>query len=352
MASEESEELCAAAVAALESLHTALDTLRSVYDAQLAASEGDIGAPIDMQTLSFEHGIAMLTSAASSSFFGAGGRGGKGGGGGGGGGGKFMGGGRMGGRGGGGGAKSMRPAMGGGGGGRAMVPARSMTVARSASRPLFGGPGRAASVSGPGARSVAAPRIGGSVRTAVGRNPLNTIRTALAPSVRTSVTLPSGYRLGRTSLASPWAWSTRSAGLSPYRIGAGGGYIFNPNRASWRPWGSYRGFLGGIGNLAAWLAYPWFNLWYSSYLINPNDPFAVSAYYARASAAGLPELGYVDLRTWTPEEIDAHVRELENVYGATASMGYRIIVDPATGRLLWVNNVRMPPVQAYRPLGL
>lgn len=251
-----------------------------------------------------------------------------------------------------GGGKSMSPAM--GGGGRAMAPARSMTVAPSSRKPLFGGPGRAVSVSGPGARSMVAPRIGGgggSIRTA-GRNPLSTLRTTLAPAVRTSVTLPSGYRLGQTSLVNPWAWSTRSVGLSPYRIGAGGGYIFNPNRAYWRPWGSYRGFLGGIGNLTSWLAYPWFNLWYSSYLINPNDPFAVNSYYARAPFVGLPELGYVDLRTWTPEEIDEHVRELENVYGATTSMGYRIIVDPATGRLLWVNNVRMPPVQAYRPPGL
>jgi hypothetical protein len=130
----------------------------------------------------------------------------------------------------------------------------------------------------------------------------------------------------------------------PYRIGSSGGYIFNPRYGgNWSPWGSYDGFFGGIGsNLGLWRRYPWFNLWYSSYLIDNLNPFNTGLYYNRAMIIGLPPLGYVDMRVWGPEEIDEHIRELELYYGATMSQGYRIIVDPSSGRLLWVNNVRMP----------
>ena len=174
-------------------------------------------------------------------------------------------------------------------------------------------------------------------------SPVARIRDLTGPKAIQSVRLPSGYRLGRGSVTTPYQWMGST--VRPYRIGPVGGYIYRPYDG-FRPWLSYGGFLGYLGlGLTSWLVYPWFRFWYSAYMGNPAGYtiYGPNAYYrAPRSNMQLPELGYVDFRTWTPEQIDMHIRELETIYSATVYAGHRIVADPYTGRLYWVYAVTVP----------
>ena len=214
--------------------------------------------------------------------------------------------------------------IGGGGGGRS-APA----IAR-ATAPVM-----------PRAIAPVAPRSGSAWRM----SPASRIRALTGPRSIPRARLPSGYRLGRPRVTAPYRWMGST--VRPYRIGPTGGYIYRPY-GGFRPWRSYGGFLGFLGlGLSSWLMYPWFRLWYYSYMGNPMgyNFYGPSPYYsvpAPGMVSGLPELGYVDFRTWTPEQIDEHIRELEMIYAATVAAGYRIVPDPSAGRLNWVYNVTIP----------
>lgn len=149
----------------------------------------------------------------------------------------------------------------------------------------------------------------------------------------------------------PWDWVRT---MQPYRIGPRGGYIYRPY-SGYRPWRRYSLFADFLGpNLMSWMIYDWFRVWYYAYMLDPASYtiYGRNPYYSVPEStltASLPELGYVDFRTWDPEQIDAHIRELEYVYGATVAMGYRIIPDPATGRLHWIYRPRIPPQGAPLP---
>jgi hypothetical protein len=215
-----------------------------------------------------------------------------------------------------------------------------------------GGGGRIGGFGGGGMRPLPPVMRGGPVgggggpRGAVWRtSPAARIRTLTGPATLPRARVPAGYRFGRVGAVTPYRWAGSS--MRPYRIGPMGGYIYRPY-SGFRPWRSYGGFLGFLGlGLSSWLVYPWFRLWYYPYMLNPYGYsfYGPNPYYMMPRgplAAGLPELGYVDFRTWTPEQIDLHIRELEAVYATTVAAGYRIVPDPATGRLYWVYNVNVP----------